>query len=624
MKKEKSIIKVILLAFIAFLFWGINSNVEASTSLTQSKTVDPGTVTVTASVTAGDWNLTLEGAGNSKSMPAPSGEGTQSSSVSITFNAIAGQSYTFTLKGDETAYQEGVINEATPVDKKTVITVNNPTPPANTDTSNNNGQQAGNQQGHDDSNTPAEDKPKPVEIIKQEVAKSSNCSLSSIKVKLGETEGIIGEFNRGTTDYTLTFPESVSLKDITTLRVYATSEDNTATKYASAVVGGKTTKDKTKFINWEDINIEEGENLIKILCVAENGTEKTYVIKFTKPTPVKESDLRLSELKVVQVNKDGTKSDLKLNEAFNKDNLVYTASVESAITQLLVTATPENANDISVEVKGADELKEGSNEILITLTSKKDESVKTTYKITVLKDAEVITTIGANTVDKNAAGNIKKNKGFDTIVTIFIVVVAILFAVLVTLIVIYKKKNKKRRYQDQEIRYDDVRDLVNKYAKEESEKNVLDDINEENDLDKYNDSEEDTSLFSRFRDEEDEKDEKEDTVIFKTEDEDSKEKDLGEEEDNKIEDDLVQENEQFKNEKIEDISADEEEKIDWDVISREDKKAEDFDDSSAWDEAEKQKSIQDWLNIGEISSDDDNTPTPPPTKGRKSGGKRFK
>ena len=89
MKKEKSIIKVILLAFIAFLFWGINSNVEASTSLTQSKTVDPGTVTVTASVTAGDWNLTLEGAGNSKSMPAPSGEGTQSSSVSITFNAIA-------------------------------------------------------------------------------------------------------------------------------------------------------------------------------------------------------------------------------------------------------------------------------------------------------------------------------------------------------------------------------------------------------------------------------------------------------------------------------------------------------------------------------------------------------
>lgn len=605
MRIKKKIILMIVLTFGIIL--GLSSNVAAAeSSLTASSTnVNVGdNVTITFSYTGASWNVKVSGNGVENYQAASQTEdlSEKTNTKTLSLNTSNAGTYTINATGDITD-ANGVTS---PVSKSVTVTVNNPAPPANTDTSNN-GQQAGNQQQNDPpkSTITKEEKTKSTEEIKQEVAKSRNNYLASLTTSVGS---LTPEFNRDTQEYTLTFPDGFDYKSLTSISIDAKLEDNTA-----KINGGT-----------GNHQVVEGENSYSIRVTAEADNYRTYVIKFTKPTPVKESDLRLSELKVVQVNKDGTKSDLKLNEAFNKDNLVYTASVESAITQLLVTATPENANDISVEVKGADELKEGSNEILITLTSKKDESVKTTYKITVLKDAEVITTIGANTVDKNAAGNIKKNKGFDTIITIFIVVVAILFAVLVTLIVIYKKKNKKRRYQDQEIKYDDVRDLVNKYAKEESEKNVLDDINEENDLDKYNDSEEDTSLFSRFRDEEDEKDEKEDTVIFKTEDEDSEKKDLGEEEDNKIEDDLVQENEQFKNEKIEDISADEEERIDWDVISREDKKAEDFDDSSAWDEAEKQKSIQDWLNIGDISSDDDNTPTPPPTKGRKSGGKRFK
>lgn len=70
MRKNKKIISILLICMLLFSTINI-SKVYANytVSLTENKTVEVGnTVTVTASVTAGAWNLTLSGNGSSVSL----------------------------------------------------------------------------------------------------------------------------------------------------------------------------------------------------------------------------------------------------------------------------------------------------------------------------------------------------------------------------------------------------------------------------------------------------------------------------------------------------------------------------------------------------------------------------
>ncbi len=101
-------VKKILILFGLFLIISIiykGSEVWAATSsMTQSKTVTQGSsVTITGSVNAFAWNMTLTGAGQSKKLVGNSSVASnQSASTSITFTASNVGTYNFTFSGDIT------------------------------------------------------------------------------------------------------------------------------------------------------------------------------------------------------------------------------------------------------------------------------------------------------------------------------------------------------------------------------------------------------------------------------------------------------------------------------------------------------------------------------------------
>ena len=123
---KKIIKKMILLIFISAMAIFLKmTNVEASSVALSANTQSPQqgqTVTVTANVTSGAWNLKLEGAGKSETIYGYTNSNSNASaSKSISF--IAGQvgtKYTITLIGDMTDINS---KEAENVSKSINITV---------------------------------------------------------------------------------------------------------------------------------------------------------------------------------------------------------------------------------------------------------------------------------------------------------------------------------------------------------------------------------------------------------------------------------------------------------------------------------------------------------------------
>lgn len=119
-------VKKILILFGMFLevlmIFGCNKVKAASSSLTENRTVTQGSsVTITGTVNAFAWNMTLSGAGQSKSLVGNSSVASnQSASTSITFTASNIGTYVFTFSGDITDISA---NNSTPQSRTCTITV---------------------------------------------------------------------------------------------------------------------------------------------------------------------------------------------------------------------------------------------------------------------------------------------------------------------------------------------------------------------------------------------------------------------------------------------------------------------------------------------------------------------
>lgn len=166
--------------------------------------------------------------------------------------------------------------------------------------------------------------------------KSSDVLLGGLVIE----EGVITpEFDANIKEYTINVPE-----DTPDIHINATP----ANEKATIVIEGGT-------------DLQLGENIVTIKVVAEDGTEGIYTIKVIK----KNNKIALKNLIIGYLNENGNIVELPISPEFDEDILEYTIDgIDYSIDKLQINAIPFS-EDLSVEIKGNDDLQEGRNVITI-------------------------------------------------------------------------------------------------------------------------------------------------------------------------------------------------------------------------------------------------------------------
>lgn len=226
--------------------------------------------------------------------------------------------------------------------------------------------------------------------------KSTVKVLKSLTVEPGT---LSPEFNPETTKYSITVGE-----DVTKLNIKAIVEDE---------------KSKLDISGNDDLKL--GENIIKLVVTAEDGTTRTYTITVTKE---QQEQLRLNTLLIKGIN---------LNPSFSSDIYEYVADVDNNITKLDIEALG-NVENATIEILGNEDLQEGENTVTIMLKSE-DGKQNVTYQIIVKKAGKTV--VGSN-VSENNSSNMQ-----------YIIVGSILGGILlIIIIVLIVKKIRSNREDD--------------------------------------------------------------------------------------------------------------------------------------------------------------------------------
>jgi len=178
-----------------------------------------------------------------------------------------------------------------------------------------------------------------------EQEKSKNNNLKRLEITEMEIEP---EFSKEITEYYL-------IVDLTVeeLEIIALAEDPKAT---------------VNVYNNEEL--VEGENIIKIIVTAEDGTQKQYTIFVTKTDNAIAANANLKSLNI---------KGFEIYPAFKNKIYKYNLTIDEKITFVEVEAEAENEN-ATIEISGNDNLVEGNNTITITVTAE-DGVTKREYKI---------------------------------------------------------------------------------------------------------------------------------------------------------------------------------------------------------------------------------------------------
>ena len=183
------------------------------------------------------------------------------------------------------------------------------------------------------------------------INKSSNNDLKSLIVKGYE---LSKDFDKEIIDYEIT-------KEVEDdyIEIIAETEDTKATISGN----GK-------------ITLTSGENNLKISVTAENGEEKLYFIRVVKTI---KGNIRLNSLKLRTA--DGY--DIEITPQFDKDIFEYSCTIQNDIDKIDIEAVAGNVDDC-IEIVGNENLKEGQNEVIISVF--KNDNEKTIYKINITKE----------------------------------------------------------------------------------------------------------------------------------------------------------------------------------------------------------------------------------------------
>lgn len=325
----KKVLLAIVLAAIIALLLTVKSYAATSISISTSKSsVAPGesfTVTVSA-VGAGPVNTTVSnGSGGKRDFLDNS---------SYSFTCTAGSSGSVTIYASGTLGDYATGDEANRSASKTVSIVQpNKNTGGNSNGSSSNGGNTTRKPNTNNSTKPTETK---------EEKKSTDSTLSSLSIAEG---AITPEFNKDVKEYAITVPN-----EVTKLNITATPTDSKAT---------------VSVTEYEEL--KEGENIITISVTAEDGTTKTdYVIKATR----QRKELALEKLIIKYTNQNGEVVEVPLTPEFISNIYEYSIETLEYWVKSLDIEALANIEGATIEISGADSLKEGENVITITVKNK--------------------------------------------------------------------------------------------------------------------------------------------------------------------------------------------------------------------------------------------------------------
>ena len=386
MKKNVKKILFLILLFFVILFYNTIVN-AASFSASASKTTltkgSTATVTITASDCAGKFSITSSDS-NVVSISSSS-EWVESGSKSITITAKKEGSAKITVKAADVSDSSANVVSGS---KSISITVKDTTSNNNSNSNSNN---SNNNNNNNNNNNPTPAEPTFTSTNETVYAKSkanirSSYSTSSTKVgSLSEGDSVtrIGIGNNGWSKITY----------------------NGQTAYVSTSLLTKTKPEEN------NKNNETTDN------TTDNSEENN-----DKP---EETILQLDELKIENYD---------LTPEFSKDIYEYKVNIDEDIGKLNIEPI-SNDKDITIEVKGNENLKIGDN--LITITLKKDGVEEKVYNITVTKKenvkVETVTKINQDLLNQEIE-QINRNlkirqwtiRGIIIFVTILIIIIVIL------------------------------------------------------------------------------------------------------------------------------------------------------------------------------------------------------
>lgn len=308
----------------------IKSNAASLSISTSKSSVSPGeSFTVTVSVSGGAGYVSATASNGSGSMGS-----TFLDNASKSFTCTAGSSGRVTISASGVIADYSTENDEQKSASKTVSIVQ---PNKSTGGSSNGGSSNG---GNTTKKPNTNNSTKPTET--KEEKKSTDSTLSSLSIAEG---AITPEFNKDVKEYAITVPN-----EVTKLNITATPTDSKAT---------------VSVTEYEEL--KEGENTITISVTAEDGTTKTdYVIKATR----QRKELALEKLIIKYTNQNGEVVEIPLTPKFISN--VYEYSIETLeywVKNLDIEALA-NIEGATIEISGADSLKEGENVITITVKNK--------------------------------------------------------------------------------------------------------------------------------------------------------------------------------------------------------------------------------------------------------------
>lgn len=308
----------------------IKSNAASLSISTSKSSVSPGeSFTVTVSVSGGAGYVSATASNGSGSMGS-----TFLDNASKSFTCTAGSSGRVTISASGVIADYSTENDEQKSASKTVSIVQ---PNKSTGGNSNGGSSNG---GNTTKKPNTNNTTKPTET--KEEKKSTDSTLSSLSVAEG---AITPEFNKDVKEYAITVPN-----EVTKLNITATPTDSKAT---------------VSVTEYEEL--KEGENTITISVTAEDGTTKTdYVIKATR----QRKELALEKLIIKYTNQNGEVVEIPLTPEFISN--VYEYSIETLeywVKNLDIEALA-NIEGATIEISGADLLKDGENVITITVKNK--------------------------------------------------------------------------------------------------------------------------------------------------------------------------------------------------------------------------------------------------------------
>lgn len=433
------VVKIILIMLVALGLGTVASNAAISGN---SQTVNSGenvTITINSDTKISSYNVNMTSDGGLTYVSCADSNGGQSGNKMIAGSPANGTTKlgTFTFKAPsvttdtkytvkfsatamETPDLEPVSNSSTSV----TITVKAPkNENSNSNSGENNSTNAGNSNNSQNNNS-NNNSSKPA------TTKSNNNKLKNLGIKPNDFSG----FKANTTKYNVTVPN-----DVSEIEVYATAQDSKATVSGT----GK-------------MKLDVGGNQAKVVCTAEDGTTKTYVINITRkeqeekiedeqqpevqqPTETEKTDepettsqvtIGLSKLETIGKNEKGENVSVELTPSFDENQQEYLLTVPLSVVDVDINAEATDG-EAKIEVMGNKNLVEGEN--IITVIVKIGENTKV-YEIKVNKVV--------------AEGSFLSQEVIMQLAIIAAIITIVIVAIIAIIIMIAKNSKKDKKVQN--------------------------------------------------------------------------------------------------------------------------------------------------------------------------------